>query len=211
MWYVIQVFTGTEEKTAESCRRVIGVQDKDAEDAFQDAKSVLQGTDGAFQETDNFFQETDGILQNTDTILQKCFIPYVIRKRRYYGEWHEEKKILFPGYVFLVSDNPGELFLRLKKVPGLTKLLGTGDEIVPLSAEEEELLKKLGGEDHVVEGSIGILEQDKIVITEGPLQGMEGYIRKIDRHKRTAWLEVELMGRMIETQVGLEIVEKRVT
>ena len=197
MWYVIQVFTGTEEKTAESCCSVIGVQDK--------------GADGALQNTDNVLQETDGTFQNTDTVLRKCFIPYVIRKRRYCGEWHEEKKILFPGYVFLVSDNPGELFLRLKKVPGLTKLLGTGDEIVPLSAEEEELLKKLGGEDHVVEGSIGILEQDKIVITEGPLQGMEGYIRKIDRHKRTAWLEVELMGRKIETQVGLEIVEKRVT
>ncbi len=195
MWYVIQVFTGTEERTAESCRRVIGIQDKDADDVLQDADSVFQGT--------------DGILQNADTVLQKCFIPYVIRKRRYYGEWHEEKKILFPGYVFLVSDNPGELFLRLKKVPGLTKLLGTGDEIVPLSAEEEELLKKLGGESQVVEGSIGILEQDKIIVTEGPLQGMEGYIRKIDRHKRTAWLEVELMGRKIETQVGLEIVEKR--
>ena len=197
MWYVIQVFTGTEEKTAESCCSVIGVQDK--------------GADGALQNTDNVLQETDGTFQNTDTVLRKCFIPYVIRKRRYCGEWHEEKKILFPGYVFLVSDNPGELFLRLKKVPGLTKLLGTGDEIVPLSAEEEELLKKLGGEGQVVEGSIGILEQDKIIITEGPLQGMEGYIRKIDRHKRTAWLEVELMGRKIETQVGLEIVEKRVT
>ena len=195
MWYVIQVFTGTEEKTAESCRSLIGVQDKNAEDA-------LRGTDGVLP-------QTDGILENTDAVLKKCFIPYVIRKRRYCGEWHEEKKILFPGYVFLVSDNPGELFLRLKKVPGLTKLLGTGDEVVPLSAEEEELLKRLGGEDHVVEGSIGILEQDKIVITEGPLQGMEGYIRKIDRHKRTAWLEVELMGRKLETQVGLEIVEKR--
>ena len=173
MWYVIQVFTGTEEKTAEKCRSVIGIQDEE------------------------------------ESVLRKCFIPYVIRKRRYCGAWHEEKKILFPGYVFLVSDDPGELFLRLKKVPGLTKLLGTGDEIVPLSAEEETLLKKLGGEDQVVEGSIGILEQDKIIITEGPLQGMEGFIKKIDRHKRAAWLEVELMGRKIETQVGLEIVEKK--
>ena len=173
MWYVIQVFTGTEEKTAEKCRSVIGIQDE------------------------------------KESVLRKCFIPYVIRKRRYCGAWHEEKKILFPGYVFLVSDDPGELFLRLKKVPGLTKLLGTGDEIVPLSETEEALLKKLGGEDQIVEGSIGILEQDRIIIMEGPLQGMEGFIKKIDRHKRAAWLEVELMGRKIETQVGLEIVEKK--
>ena len=173
MWYVIQVFTGTEEKTADRCRSVIGIQDE------------------------------------KESVLRKCFIPYVIRKRRYCGAWHEEKKILFPGYVFLVSDDPGELFLRLKKVPGLTKLLGTGDEIVPLSETDEALLKKLGGEDQIVEGSIGILEQDRIIIMEGPLQGMEGLIKKIDRHKRAAWLEVKLMGMVVETQVGLEIVKKR--
>ena len=39
--------------------------------------------------------------------------------------------------------------------------------------------------------------------------GLEGCIKKIDRHKRTAWLEIEMMGRIVETRVGLEVVEKR--
>ena len=166
---------------------------------------VLTGTEEKIAEK---CRKTIGI-QDEESVLRKCFIPYVIRKRRYYGEWHEEKKIMFPGYVFLVSDNPGELFLGLKKVSGLTKLLGTGEEIVPLSEEEEAFLKRLGGEEQIVEGSIGIIEHDWILITEGPLQGMEGNIQKIDRHKRIAWLEIELMGRKIETQVGLEVIEKR--
>ena len=37
---------------------------------------------------------------------------------------------------------------------------------------------------------------------------MEGLIRKIDRHKRMAYLEVEMFGRKIEMRAGLEIIEK---
>ena len=43
---------------------------------------------------------------------------------------------------------------------------------------------------------------------EGPLVGMEGMIKRIDRHKRMAVLEVELFNRISEVKVGLEIVEK---
>ncbi len=120
-----------------------------------------------------------------------------------------EQKVLFPGYVFLVSDDPEALFLKLKCVQGMTKMLGYGQEIVPLYPEEEEFLKKLGGEKQVVEYSMGIMENDQILVTSGPLQGMEGCIKRVDRHKRMAWLEIEMMGRLVEAKVGLEIVEKR--
>ena len=38
--------------------------------------------------------------------------------------------------------------------------------------------------------------------------GMEGMIKKIDRHKRKAWLEVPMFGRVQTVQVGVEIVAK---
>ena len=37
---------------------------------------------------------------------------------------------------------------------------------------------------------------------------MEGLIRKIDRHKRMAYLKVEMFGRVVEMKVGVEIVER---
>lgn len=88
-------------------------------------------------------------------------------------------------------------------------MIGTGKEVVPLSESEVQLLLHLGGDDQIVETSIGVMEQDQICITRGPLMGLEGCIKKIDRHKRTAWLEIEMMGRIVETRVGLEVVEKR--
>lgn len=143
------------------------------------------------------------------SILEKSFIPKYEQERKYQGEWHTELKVLFPGYVFLVSEDKEKLFYELKNVMGLTKLLGTGETIVPLSDEEVDFLIKFGGEEQMVEMSEGIIENARVIVTCGPLKGNEGLIKKIDRHKRKAWLEIEMFGRTIEMQVGLEVVEKR--
>ena len=50
-------------------------------------------------------------------------------------------------------------------------------------------------------------EGDKLELLT--LKDHEGLIKKIDRHKRRAYLELEMFGRKIETQVGLEVVAKR--
>lgn len=145
-----------------------------------------------------------------DTILQKCFIPYYEEQKRFRGKWQTLQKVLFPGYVFMITYKVNELFLHLKQVEGLTKLLGTGDEIIPISEKETQFLQKFGGEDQIVEMSQGIIEGAQVIIESGPLQGMEGLIRKIDRHKRKAYLEVEMFGRLQRVEVGLEITMKNV-
>lgn len=144
----------------------------------------------------------------SSNVLERCFIPYYQQKKRFQGEWHIQERILFPGYVFLITQNPEKLVNGLKKVIGLTKLIGTGDEIVPLVQEEIDLLMKIGTDKQLVEMSSGIIENDRVQILAGPLMGMEGNIRRIDRHKRTAYLEIEMFGRTVEMKVGLEIIRK---
>lgn len=56
--------------------------------------------------------------------------------------------------------------------------------------------------------SSGIIENDRVQILSGPLMGMEGNIRRIDRHKRIAYMEIEMFGRTVEMKVGLEIIRK---
>lgn len=143
------------------------------------------------------------------SILERSFIPKYEQERKYQGKWHTELKVLFPGYVFLVSEDMRKLFFELKRVIGLTKLLGTGETIVPLTGEEASFLLRLGGEEQTVEMSEGIIENDRVIVTSGPLRGNEALIKKIDRHKRKAWLEIEMFGRTVEMQVGLEVVGKR--
>lgn len=143
-----------------------------------------------------------------ENILEGCFLPYYEEQKKYQGTWHVRRKILFPGYVFLVSEHLEELFEKLRQVIGLTKLLGTGKEIVPLTEDEVTLLKRLGKDDQVVEISTGIVVNGKVRIISGPLEDMEGLIKRIDRHKRKAVLTIEMFGRSIEMQAGLEIIEK---
>ena len=143
-------------------------------------------------------------------ILERGFIPYYEEKKRIRGTWTTRKRILFPGYLFVVTDQLDELYRKLKEVSGLTKLIGTGREIVPLTEKEKSFLLEFGGEEQLVSMSEGVIEHSMIRITSGPLQGKEGCIRKIDRHRRKAWLELELFGLTQTVQVGLEIVAKSI-
>lgn len=141
-------------------------------------------------------------------IMEKCFIPYYQEKKKYEGSWHTLERVLFPGYVFIITDFIEELYEALRDVMGMTKVIGTGKEIVPLTDEEVNHLLRLGKESQMVEMSIGRIENGILKVTEGPLLGMEEFVKKIDRHKRKCWLEMEMFGRTVTMQVGLEVVSK---
>lgn len=54
--------------------------------------------------------------------------------------------------------------------------------------------------------SEGIIEGDQIRVLKGPLQGYEALVAKVDRHKRLAYIDLNILGRIKTVKVGLEIV-----
>ena len=142
-------------------------------------------------------------------LYEDIFIIRFDKAKRYYGEWHKEKKIMFPGYMFIDTDNPNAIYEQLKNVPELTKILGRdGDDFIAIEFDKEKLFKAMVSEDYEIPISIGVIEGDKVIVKEGPLVGMEAYIKKIDRHKRIAILKTEMFEQEIGVSVGLEIVQK---
>lgn len=143
-------------------------------------------------------------------VLEQCFIPRYKEMKKYQGAWHTQEKLLFPGYVFMISSHAEELNKSICNVikPGTVKMLGTGDEIVPLKESETKLLEHMGVRENALDISKGVIKDGVTHVTEGPLTGLESYIRKIDRHKRKAWLEFDLSGSMVRMEAGLEITEK---
>ena len=153
-------------------------------------------------------------------IAQKCrdrvmeededvFIPMAERQTKIRGEQQIIRTRLFPGYVFIETTRIEDFYMRLKQIKAMTKILRTGETMTPLYGEEEAYLRRLGGADHIVKYSEGYLEGDKLVVTSGALEGYEGRIKKILRHKRLVVLEVPLLGRLVDVTLGLGIVEKR--
>ena len=140
--------------------------------------------------------------------FDEIFAPHSERKKKYLGKWHLETELLFPGYLFVITSRPEELYQALKRIPRLTKLLGTGEKWTPMTKEDIEIVELLSGRERLVKFSEGYIQGDRVTVTSGPLKGLEGKISRIDRHKRLAWLKVELFGRTVELQAGLEVIRK---
>lgn len=142
------------------------------------------------------------------SVLSDIFYPQTETMRKFCGEWLKRQIPLFPGYLFADTNEPDELRSLFFRVPKLTKLLGAGTEPIPLSIQETEWLDRILNPSHVAEFSTGIIVGDRLTVESGALRGMEGLVRYIDRHKRTAVLEVEMFGRKVRTTLGLEVVRK---
>ena len=140
--------------------------------------------------------------------FEEIFTPRIEKKKKYLGELNLETVLLFPVYLVVISSSPEELYQALKRVPQLTKLLGTGEKWTPMTEEDIAVVETLSGTEHLMKFSEGYIQGDSVRVMSGPLKGLEGKISRIDRHKRLAWLKVELFGRTVELQAGLEIVRK---
>lgn len=144
-------------------------------------------------------------------VLEECFIPCYEVKKHVGGEWVVRTQPLFPGYLVVVTALVEDLEQALRAVPAFTKILGNNDMFIPLADGDIAWLDAFTQTNHrVVDMSEGIIEGDEIKITHGPLMNHVGWIKRIDRHKRLAYLEVQMFGRTIETKVGLEVVRKSV-
>lgn len=140
---------------------------------------------------------------------ERIVIPQKRIPKKFKGEWKEVQSVLFPGYLFVVAEHITEFAEALNAVPEFTQMLKADDEIAAIYPEEEASLKRLVDADEIVEMSQGIIEHDEVKILSGPLMGMEGIVKRINRHKRTAVIELGLFERVLQVEVGLEITEKR--
>lgn len=118
------------------------------------------------------------------------------------------KRVLFPGYLFLDTEQIEDAHLQLKKIPEFTKILKMGEDYIPITENEKNFIKKHGNADCIFEMSRGYMEGDKIIITEGAFAGYEGNLKYVDRHNRYGVIEVEMFGRITEMKFGLEIVKR---
>lgn len=144
---------------------------------------VIQVAGGREEETAALIQK-----QISPDVMRESFIPRKERIKKFRGRWRQVQEILFPGYVFTETEQPEALFLELKHVTRLTKLLQDGKSFfIPLSREEEKMIRSIGDEMHVTRVSRVKVEK---------------------REKSKQGIEIKGENSIIKTKSGLKTVER---
>lgn len=122
------------------------------------------------------------------------------------GKKHPVTRIMFPGYVFIYTDMCVEVYYKLTEVPKIIKVLNNGSYWSNIDDEEIEPIIKLIGDNGIIDYSKVFIENSKVSVKDGPLHGMEGIIKKIDKHRSRAKIELVLMGEPRLIDVGIEMI-----
>ena len=138
--------------------------------------------------------------------LNDCFTLQTEYRVRRHGAWRQELLPTFPSYLFLDVADPELLEQRLGLLSGHAQIPRVGERMAPLSSEDAATLRALGGADHVIRFSKGSVDNGELRVWRGALVGHEGLVRRIDRHKRCAWLRTGLGEGVM--RVGLELTSK---
>lgn len=149
---------------------------------------LLKCPEGEEQECAQKYQALAGYKEVKEII---CF--EYQRMMRYGGDWHLERRTLLPGYLFLSGNT----------IPKVR------EKDILMILREPPYMKKLCEKDNLVAVSKGVIKDGNTIVTSGPLKGREELIRRIDRHKRTAKIEIPLGIGKTQVTVGLEVYEKQ--
>lgn len=140
-------------------------------------------------------------------LVKDCFVltHQILKKNQ--GSWRLCAENMFPGYLFVATDDVKAVQERLKHSSSSIRFLGAERRVFALRAEEEAFIRDFGGTAHVIGMSRGVIRHGAMEIGEGPLRGRADLIKKIDRHKRIAYLDLGVLNQP-QVKVGLEIASK---
>ena len=123
------------------------------------------------------------------------------------GVWEITEAPLFPGYVFVDTDNPEEYYRQLKRVPKLTKLLRTEEGVfLAVSKEEQSFLESIQSEEHLVRRSLVRLNSEKQIIDADGAVGL--YLDDIVKQrlrKRFVLIQKRFLGKERRILLGIKL------
>lgn len=129
----------------------------------------------------------------------EVFVPV----REVLSQWKDRKKWvekpLFPGYIFVRTD--GSDLWRVLDAKGVVTVVNSGDRPVPVPHEQVEAVRVLVEKAEVVDPWPYLNEGTRVLVREGPLIGMEGYIVE-RKNQRKIVVTVDLLGRAVAAEIG---------
>lgn len=144
--------------------------------------------------------------------VKTCFSPKYETQEKTRGQWRYVHRRLTPGYLIAISGDPFALDAACRGISEFARLLRDEKGFIPLADDEVSWLSKFTKDGtRVTPMSTAVKEGDQIVVLEGPLFGNTFSIKRIDRRRSVAYVEVRFLGRTKEVPLGLKIIAKKRT
>lgn len=140
-----------------------------------------------------------------------------------------ESRKLFPGYVLINSFMTPEIYYRIKQIPRIIRFLhvqllpqprlaGSGayfdqgtispDSYVTEVRHDEirRILELLDDQDNIGLSRV-LVTNSKVSVIDGPLKGLEGIIKKINKRNARAKIQISFLGNDHFVDVGVEVLQ----
>lgn len=128
-------------------------------------------------------------------LLEDCFVPKRERYMKLEGSWRLVVRAMFGEYALAATRDVRALSEALGRLSLPASLAGRrGRDCAALSPGVQKWLEAALDGAHVLRASEGRIEGGVLRVERGPLRGCEGRVRRIDRHKRTAYLRFDEGG-----------------
>jgi transcriptional antiterminator NusG len=128
------------------------------------------------------------------------------------GKKISKERVYFPGYVMIEANLTGEIPHIIKSITGVIGFLGEtkGGEAVPLRlAEVNRMLGKVDELSVTTENvNIPFTIDETVKVIDGPFNGFNGTIEKINEEKRKLEVMVKIFGRKTPLELSFMQVEK---
>ena len=147
------------------------------------------------------------------------YLPFIFTKEALFWDKGKPvlfKKILFPGYVVVKTNYSSEEVLsHIKPILSaaedrIYRVLHYGDseKNIMMNESEQAMWESLVDSDFCLRASEGMVKNNLLEITSGPLIGKEVQIKSLNKYKNKAVLDVEFAGGLFEMNLVLKVKKK---
>ncbi|MEZ4842413.1 MAG: transcription termination/antitermination protein NusG [Flavobacteriaceae bacterium] len=128
------------------------------------------------------------------------------------GKKINKEKVYFPGYIMIEANLSGELPHIIKSVTGVIGFLGETKGGDPVPLRKSEVNRMLGKVDELAvqneNVAIPYVLGETVKVIDGPFNGFDGTIEKINEEKRKLEVMVKIFGRKTPLELSYMQVEK---
>ncbi|NNK88869.1 MAG: transcription termination/antitermination factor NusG [Flavobacteriaceae bacterium] len=129
------------------------------------------------------------------------------------GKKINKEKVYFPGYIMIKANLSGEIPHIIKSITNVIGFLGETKGGDPVPLRQNEVNRMLGKVDELAleadaNVAIPFVVGETVKVIDGPFNGFDGTIEKINEEKRKLEVMVKIFGRKTPLELSYMQVEK---